>query len=609
MQWAASHAHVNLDLLQSLVAPQLISTLSSQMHLLRYLIPFLVLAGCSSKLPPGNSTKSTGTDSYQQPCLVDITKLSSLDFVHDPGDLDGFSMPQIMGSGAAFFDIDGDQDLDLLLIGGKQMGANGSGGDRLYRQEAGGKFADITEWAGIATGGYGMGVAVGDIDNDGDLDFFLTRYGADRLFQNRGDGRFDDITEKAGITNLQWGTAASFVDFDRDGWLDLFIANYVDFYPGSVCEDGSGRRDFCGPESLSGTVGRLYRNLGKPATDTVHSQFEDITVPSGIARRVGKGLGVLCKDFNGDGLMDIFVANDGEENFLWVQYENKMFSNEAILRGVALNRFGEAQANMGVVSEDLNNDGLSDLFVTHLAGEYNTLFQASQVGQFSDRTVAAGLSLSSLPFTGFGVAAADFDHDGDVDLAIANGGVKRGRRAETKDVNAFWSDYAQHNEFYLNDGKGGFESQRRLGGSDFTERTEVSRSLIHGDIDNDGDVDFLVTNCAGPARLYRNDFPKLGNWLSIAAIDPLLKRSAIGAEIQIQVGERVITRDLNPSSGYLGCSDMRVHVGLGKAARYDAIRVYWPNGGTEIEEFPGGDSNQTITVKRGSGRILAGDKR
>ncbi len=576
----------------------------------RFLLAFLFLTGCASKLETSSQSRSDPTDPYKLPCLVEITTASGIRFEHDAGELANYPMPQIMGSGAALFDIDGDNDLDILLISGEQHRVEGKfAGDKLFRQEDDGTFVDVTEWSGIAAAGYGMGAAIGDIDNDGDIDLYLTRYGDDRLFQNRGDGRFDDITEQAGISNPQWGTAASFFDFDRDGMLDLFVTNYVDFFPGSICEDGSGRRDYCGPESLKGTVGRLFRNLGKPANDSVHSTFEDVTIASGIARRVGKGLGLLCRDFDGDGRPDIFVANDGEENFLWIQHDNFVFSNEAILRGVALNRFGESQANMGVVADDFNNDGWCDLLVTHLAGEYNTLFQGNQFGQFSDKSVSAGIAMASLPFTGFGIASADFDHDGDVDIAIANGGVKRGVKTNSPDVREFWQDYAQRNEFYLNDGKGGFGSQRRLGGSDFTTRIEVSRSLVSGDIDNDGDIDLLVTNCAGPARLYRNDFPKLGGWLTISAIDPALKRAAIGAQIQVQIGNRWLTRELNPSAGYLGCNDLRVHVGLSNAPRYDAIRVYWPHGAMEVEEFPGGTINQSIVLMRGSGRILSGDAR
>jgi hypothetical protein len=516
-------------------------------------------------------------------------------------------MPQIMGSGGAFLDFDNDNDLDVLLISGVARSADGkSTGTKLYRQDAPDRFTDVTATSGISDQGFGMGCAVGDVDNDGDIDLYLTRYGKDCLYLNQGAGRFEDVTENAGISNPQWATAASFFDYDRDGWLDLFVVNYVDFFPGSICEDGAGRRDFCGPESLAGTASKLYRNVSAGRVGQ-EPKFEDVSVASGIARRVGKGLGVICRDFDMDGRPDVLVANDGEENFLWIQHDNSVFSNEAILRGVALNRFGEAEANMGVVADDFNRDGFSDLFITHLREESNTLYRGTEFGQFSDQTVASGFSVTSLPFTGFGVTAADFDHDGDLDLAIANGGVKRGSKTDSKDVDEFWREYAQRNELYLNDGRGVFESEMKLGGSDFAKRVEVSRALLSGDIDNDGDIDLLVTNCSGPARLYRNDFPKNGNWLSILARDPALNRVANGAQIQVVAGKLVINRELNPSTGYLGSNDMRVHYGLGSAPRYDAIRIYWPSGSGEIEEFPGGPPNQEITLVRGTGRILTGN--
>lgn len=576
------------------------------MQMARWVCLGILLVGCTPKPIVKNESVAPHEPSYKLPCFVDITKESGIQFEHDPGSLGDYSMPQVMGSGAALFDFDGDNDLDLLLISGvRTVTSQKTTGNRLYRQDPNGVFTDVTDSSGISDDGYGMGAAIGDIDNDGDLDVYLTRYGDDKLYENRGNGQFVDITDEAGIANPQWGTAASFFDYDRDGWLDLIVVNYVDFFPGSVCEDGSGRRDYCGPESLKGTVDRLYRNLGKKG-DASHVHFQDATITSGIARRIGKGLGVLCRDFDGDGKMDIFVANDGEENMLWVQHENGVFSNEAILRGLALNRYGEAEANMGVVADDFNRDGWSDLFVTHLRDESNSLFHASQFGQFSDQTVASGLAITSLPFTGFGVAAADFDHDGDTDLAVANGGVKRGMPAASKDVGDFWQDYAQRNEFYLNDGAGHFQSLVPLGGSDFARRIEVSRALVKGDIDNDGDIDLLVTNCGGKARLYRNDFPKLGAWLSVTAIDAALNRAAIGAQIQVQVGSKLFVRELNPSSGYLSANDLRVHFGLGETKKYDAIRVFWPDGSMQVEEFPGGAIDQSITIIRRTGRILKG---
>jgi len=506
--------------------------------------------------------------------------------------------------------------LDVLLIqGASNNSANSPSGLKLFRQDTPTQFTDVTSTSGINAQGFGMGCAVGDVDNDGDVDVYITRYGEDSLFINQDGGQFLDATAASGISNLQWGTAASFFDYDRDGWLDLFVVNYVDYFPGSICEDGAGRRDFCGPESLTGTTSKLYHNVSASSSSASPlsasragegPKFEDVTVASGIARRVGKGLGVICRDFDMDGRQDILVANDGAENFLWIQHDNSAFSNEALLRGVALNRIGEAEANMGVVADDFDRDGFSDLFITHLREESDTLFRGTQFGQFADQTVASGFGVTSLPFTSFGVAAVDFDHDADLDLAICNGGVKRGLRTNSSDVDDFWRDYAQRNEIYLNNGRGNFVSEDGLGGSDFSRRVEVSRALLSGDMDNDGDVDLLVTNCSGPARLYRNDFPKLGNWLTITAQDPALKRIALGAQIQLIAGKLVINREINPSTGYLGSNDPRVHFGLGNAPRYDAIRVYWPSGNGEIEEFPGGQLNQQITLVRGTGRILAG---
>lgn len=565
----------------------------------------LTPAGCKHSTTTPSVEVPKLSDRFDAPCLIDIATVVGLEFQHSVGTVTNFEMPQIMGSGAGLVDIDGDGDLDVLLIAGASSDASGKRmGSKLFRQDAVDQFTDITQASGLVDQGFGMGCAVGDVDNDGDIDLYITRYGADSLYLNQGQGSFVDATEAAGISNPQWGTAASFFDYDRDGWLDLFVVNYLDYFPGSICEDGAGRRDFCGPESLGGTASKLYRNVSASQPGE-GPKFEDVTVQSGIARRLGKGLGVLCRDFDMDGRMDILVANDGEENFLWIQHDNFLFSNEAILRGIALNRFGEAEANMGVVADDFNRDGFSDVFVTHLREESNTLFQGAPLGQFLDQTVASGFSVTSLPFTGFGVAAVDFDHDADLDLAIVNGGVKRGPVADAPDVDSFWQSYAQRNELYLNDGKGVFESMIHLGESDFTRRAEVSRALASGDIDNDGDVDLLLTNCAGPARLYRNDFPKQGNWLSLIARDPELNRSAIGAQVQVVAGKLVINRELNPATGYLTSNDMRVHYGLGKATKYDAVRVYWPSGSGDIEEFPGGEANQQVTLVRGTGRILS----
>lgn len=563
----------------------------------------LVIGGCQQWTPdiePAKEIPAVGSAAVFQ----EVEEGSGLTFRHDAGVTGSYPMPRIMGSGGALFDFDSDGDLDVLLIDGGSWlddktdpSSEFRTGSRLFRQDADGKFVDVTASTGLAQRAYGMGVAIGDMNNDGHLDVYFTNYGNDQLFQNKGDGSFVEITSSAGIANPNWATAACFFDYDLDGWLDLFVVNYLDYFPGSRCEDGQGRRDFCGPQSFPGTVAKLYRNLGSTSGRV---QFSDVTVVSGIASRAGRGLGLLCRDFNADGRPDVMVANDMQENFLWIQQEHGKFQEQALVRGIARNRLGEVEANMGVISDDLDGDGRFDLFVTHLTGETNTLFRGDQQGSFVDTTAASGLGPPSFPYTGFGVAALDVECDGDLDLAIANGKVKRGNSSAASGGD-FWHDYAEPNQLYLNDGKGHFDLQTDLGGSLFSQRIEVSRGLMSGDIDKDGDVDLLVTNCGGPARLYYNSFPRLGNWLTVRVIDPDLNRDAIGARIKVRTGDRTFLRELNPSSSYLSSNDFRVHFGLGKVPQYDSIEVTWPAAGGGIERFPAGETNRHITLLKGNG--------
>ncbi len=534
---------------------------------------------------------------------MDITSTTGLQFVHDVGPLDEFHMPQIMGSGAALWDYNGDGLLDILLIGGGPLVAPPDSetppiSTRLYRQQSDGQFVDVTEQSGIVTRGYGMGIAIGDIDNDGDLDLYLTQYGRDQLFENQGDGTFRDITEEAGINNPQWATAASFVDYDQDGWLDLFVVNYVDYLPGSICEDAKGRRDYCGPESFPGTVDRLYRNRG---AEPDGPRFQDVTVTSGLAAHAGKGLGMMCRDFTGDHRPDIYVANDMEENVLWIQQPDGTFINEALLRGAAVNRMGEAEASMGVALGDFDDDGFDDMLLTHLSGETNTLYLGDGTGQFVDYSSQSGLAAPSRPFTGFGVVCMDLEHDGDLDVVLVNGRVKRGPPAKRLDASEFWRDYAEPNHVYRNVGQGKFQLEIWSGSEAFTAPVEVSRALVAGDIDNDGDLDLLVSNCGGPARLYRNDSKKAGHWLMIRAVDPELRRDAYGAIITVRAGERTWVRQVNPSASYLSSHDVRVHIGLGNVDHYDSITVDWPRPGGDLEEFPGGAVDRSIVLERGQG--------
>lgn len=583
---------------------------------------FLILPGCSSQTNPdvadtGDTALSNSAPLVQddQASFVEVAEEAGLIFVHDAGEPGEYPMPQIMGPGAALFDCDGDGRLDVYLVNGGSLKPGQlspqPNRSRLFHQQSDGTFDDITQSSGLVSAGYGMGTAVGDIDNDGDLDLYLTNYGADQLFRNNGDCTWTDITESAAISNPRWATAASFFDFDSDGFLDLFVANYVDYYPGTVCLDGSGRRDYCVPTDFAPTVDKLYRNQGARDGDADVS-FADVTVSAGLAAQPGRGMGVACRDFNHDNRPDIYVANDKQANCLWIQQDGGTFRDEALFRGAAVNQLGEAEASMGIAWGDVNGDEQFDLFLTHFGGETNTLYTGSASGQFADATPLSGLGQPGLPYTGFGTALLDLELDGDLDLAVVNGRVTRrshhARTASRNDpsdvdsaVDDFWEDYAQPNQWFLNDGQGRFTESSHGGGS-FARSSEVSRGLAFGDLDQDGDLDLLVTNCGGPARLYRNQLPRKGNWLMLRVINPALNRDAIGAQVSVHVGERRFYREVNPSSGYLTANQMQVHVGAGEAGEYDAIVIRWPTQPAVVEVFPPGPLNQYVVLRKGAGR-------
>jgi hypothetical protein len=443
-----------------------------------------------------------------------------------------------------------------------------------------------------------MGVAVGDVNNDGRPDVLLTEYGRIRLFLNNGNGTFTDVTKEAGLDNPAWGTSAAFFDYDRDGWLDLVVANYVDYDPSVRCGSSGGRPDYCHPNTFPGTVARLFHNLG-PAGGKPGVRFEDVTVKAGLARRPSNGLGVLCADLDGDGWPDIFVANDSQANHLWINQKDGTFREEAVQRGVACNSTGQTAANMGIAWGDVSGKGLLDLFVTHLTAEDPTLWQQGPPGSYQDRTVAAGLTGGHWRGTGFGTVLADFDNDGAPDLAVVNGRVAR-RREGGGDVPAdqFWSQYAERGQLFVNDGRGRFHDASADNPA-LCGEPMVGRGLAVGDVDNDGALDLLLTQVGGPARLLRNVAPKRGSWLMVRAVDPRLKRDAYGARVTVSAGGRTWVRWINPGGSYLASSDPRAHFGLGPAERFDRLHVVWPDG--SAEEFGSGGVNRTLEVRKGEG--------
>ena len=553
----------------------------------------LLLAGCN---PSAIKKPVVAKIDTQPPWFIDVTKEVGLDFIHDPGPSDGtYFFPQSVGSGVALFDFDNDGRLDIYLM--HNAGPKSTSKNKLYHQQSNGTFKDVSSGSGLDVAGFGMGVAAADVNNDGLVDLFITEYGASRLFINQGNGKFKEMTPAdSGIDNPLWGTSASFVDYDRDGWLDLVVVNYVELAQTQPCGttgDG-GHRDFCGPNLFKGAVTRLYRNRGCDKNGQWLG-FEDRTVASGLGKAPGPGLGVVCADFNGDAWPDLFIANDGKANHLWINQKNGTFKEEALRRGIAFNTRGEGQANMGIGFGDVDGDGLPDLFITHLASEDHGLWRQGPPGMFHEQALAAGLTTGLWRATGFGTVMADFNHDGALDIAIVNGGVSRMGAPTTP----FWNAYAQRNQLFVNDGTGKFRD-RSADNPAFCGKPNVGRGLAVGDLNGDGALDLVLTEIGGPARVLRNVVPERGHWLMVRAVDPALKRDAIGAEIRVQAGARRWQRWIQPGYSYLCSNDPRAHFGLGTADKIEPIEVLWPDG--SLERFPCPSVDRVVEVQRGKGQ-------
>ncbi len=551
------------------------------------------LAGCGAQETSDSEPATTDTSpaAAVEPWFRETT---AFEFRHETGATGDLHLPEIMGSGAALFDADGDGRLDAYLINS----AFSFGGEpettprnQLFLQQEDGTFRDATEASGLGDPGYGMGVAIGDIDNDGHDDVYLSNLGADRLYRNRGDGTFEDHTAAAGVATSGWSTSASFLDFDRDGDLDLYVTHYVSYDPSVRCFDSAGRHEYCGPTAFPGESDVLLRNEG-------NGTFTDVSTSAGIAAVAHAGLGVVCEDFDGDGWIDVYVANDADPNQLWINQGDGTFRDDALVLGASINAMGAAEAGMGVVAADFDNDLDFDLFMTHLEDESNTLYRnlGPDLG-FDDVTASSGLATESRPFTGFGTAAFDAELDGDLDLVVANGRVLRSTLLETP-VPAPWNDYAEPNLFFLGDGSGTFEPAPVAGGP-LTGTVEITRGIALGDIDRDGDLDLLLSNTQGPARLYLNEAPRAGHWLQVEAIDPELRRTALGARIEVRAGGRVRARSLTSGFSYLSSSEAVAHFGLGEAEAVEGIDVLWPDG--TRERFPGAAADQRIRLEKGRG--------
>jgi hypothetical protein len=554
------------------------------------LLGVLALAALSCRSKPEDPAPT------DPPWFADVTDEVDLDFVHDCGPVGDYFMPQQVGSGAAFFDFDNDGLLDILLL--QNGGPKSASTNRLFRQLPNGKFKDVSKGSGLDINGHNMGVAIGDVNNDGWPDVLITRYNGVKLFLNQKDGTFRDATEEAGLSCPSWCASAAFFDFDRDGWLDLVVVCYVDYDPTWPCTGPTGQKDYCAPKTFKGRVSRLFRNLGAKDGKV---RFEDVTVKSGLGQIPGPGLGVLCADFDGDGWPDIFIANDGEPNRLWINRHDGTFREEAVRRGVAYNMAGRAQAGMGIAYGDVNGDGLFDLFNSHLAEETHTLWVQGPRGLYKDETAASGISKAGRG-TGFGTLCADFSNAGRLDLAVVNGAVAAQAQPADNSLGPFWSKYGQKNQLFAGNGKGAFR-EISAANSAFCGYNNVSRGLVQGDFDRDGGVDLLVTTIGGRARLFRNIAKERGHWVSIRAVDPASNRDAIGSEVKVQAGSKSWVRWLHPAESYLCSSEPRAHFGLGATAAVDRIEITWPNG--DREAFPGCAADQRIELRKGKGKLVA----
>lgn len=549
-------------------------------------------AGCGAPAP-GSSVADRTTSPAVAPWFEDIASSAGLAFTHRAGHAgDTYRLPEIMGGGAALFDMDGDGDLDLLLVQSGTLGADDQGPrHRLFRNDGRGRFEDVTAGSGVDVAGYGMGVATGDYDGDGDVDVYLTNLGANVLLQNDGRGRFTNVTGTAGVAGAGWSTSAAFFDADGDGDLDLFVTRYLDWTQARErqCFSLTGRVDYCSPKNYEAPTSDLFfLNRGD-------GTFTDATAAAGLATARGNGLGVVVDDVDGDGRPDVFVANDGTPNHLWLNQGRGRFTESALSRGVAIDQDGAPKAGMGVHAADVDDDGDNDLLVMNLDTESDSYFRNDGVF-YVDATNMVGLRVASRRFTRFGMAMMDFDNDGRLDLYEANGRV--GLQGET-----FGPDpYAEPNLLFRGVPGARFEEVAPRGGT-AAPLIATSRAAAFGDIDNDGGVDIIVANRDGAPYLLRNIVPGRGHWIQLA-VKAAAGRDALGAVVRVTAGGRTWRRDVRTAYSYLAANDPRVHLGLGAATAVDAVEVTWPD--RTVERFGPLAVDAVATLRQGTGAARPG---
>jgi hypothetical protein len=569
------------------------------------ILAMIVVLSCDQRPQPAESPPST-PHTPQLTIFREASATTGLEFEHFLGSTGEYYFPETTVPGVAVFDYDSDGDLDVYLLQGSMLDGSKSlaeaefpppqhhwPGNRLYRNELVPegtlRFTDVSEETGVTDKGYGMGAAVGDYDNDGDPDIYVTNFGSNVLLRNEGGANFTNVTAAAGVDDERWSASSSFVDYDLDGDLDLFVTNYVDFTVAGArpCAGTTGERDYCGPQSYEPVPDRLFRNDGD-------GTFTEVTASAGLHAAFGSGLGVISADFDDDGWPDLYVTNDQLANQLWRNRGDGTFEDISLMSGTAVNANGQVEASMGVTAGDFDQDGDEDLFMTHINGETNTLYLNAGNATFVDVTHQFQLASPSRAMTSFGTLWFDFDNDTDLDLFIANGAVKI-----VEELRGTPYPFQQKNQLLRSDGDGHVRDISAEAGSAM-ELFDVSRGAAFGDIDNDGDVDIVVSNANGPARLMINEIGNRQNWLSVELEGTASNRDGFGARVTVlRNGDTPLRRRAHTDGSYLSASDARVHFGLGSTDTLDGVLVHWPSGVREIwrEISP----NSFVHLREGSG--------
>ena len=561
----------------------------------------LTLMGCQNGGPSSEAidrAPATAPARARPVAFVDIAEAAGVTVLNISGQREKTMIIEAKGGGIGLFDCDGDADLDLYVINGSTFEARADGpapSNRLYRNDEGLEFTDVTVAAGVGDTAWSMGCAAADYDNDGDRDLLVTNYGTNRLYRNTGEGGFEDVAGETGLSRWsRWSTGATFGDYDNDGDLDLYIANYVRFdpavRPGQLpYQLWKGLKIFHGPNAYEGETNELYRNDGDGSFTEVTSQQPALAGPA------LRSFQPIFADFDDDGDADLYVANDTDPNLLYRNDGKGIFSDISFASGSSYSDDGATQAGMGVAWGDSDGDGDFDLFVTHFSEDYNTLYRNDGRGLFTDASYDANTAEVSMPWVSWGTGFHDFDNDGDVDLFVANGHVYP--IIDNYDVG---TTYAQRNGVLWNDGAGRFVEVAEPEGDDLGVK-RVSRGAAFGDIDNDGDVDAVVLNADDRPSLLRNDGGNGGHWLQVSTVGAHSNRDGIGARVRVTSRGRTQVREVMGSSSFLSQSELRVHFGLGSAMEIDAMEIRWPAGG--VQRFEDVAADQWLVISETDGLV------